>query len=51
MAAPSPGEREFVERIGPFFEFVQAEYGEEHVRRWEDYRAKACDTRAAGDHE
>jgi DNA-binding transcriptional regulator GbsR (MarR family) len=46
-----PEQRERLYELRDFFDFVRAEYGEEYVRRWEDYRAKARDARAAGDHE
>jgi DNA-binding MarR family transcriptional regulator len=41
-------QRERLYELRDFFDFVRAEYGEEHVRRWEDYRVKARDARAAG---
>jgi DNA-binding transcriptional regulator GbsR (MarR family) len=44
-------QRERLHELRDFFDFVQAEYGEEHVRRWEECRVKARDARAAGDHE
>jgi DNA-binding transcriptional regulator GbsR (MarR family) len=46
-----PEQRERLHELRDFFDFVQAEYGEEHVRRWESYRLEARDARAAGHHE
>jgi DNA-binding transcriptional regulator GbsR (MarR family) len=51
IGADRPEQRERLYELRDFFDFVRAEYGEENVRRWEDYRAKARDARAAGDHE
>jgi DNA-binding transcriptional regulator GbsR (MarR family) len=50
IGADRPEQRERLYELRDFFDFVRAEYGEENVRRWEDYRAKARDARAAGDH-
>lgn len=46
-----PEQRERLHELRDFFDFVRAEYGEEHVRRWEDYRVKAREARAAGNDE
>jgi len=46
-----PEQRERLHELRDFFDFVRAEYGEEHVGRWEAYRVKARDARAAGEHD
>jgi DNA-binding transcriptional regulator GbsR (MarR family) len=46
-----PEQRERLHELRDFFNFVRAEYGEEHVRRWEDYRKQARDQRVAGGHD
>lgn len=51
ISGDRPEQRERLYELRDFFDFVQAEYGEELVRRWEDYRIEARDARVAGHHE
>ncbi|MDQ7910423.1 MarR family transcriptional regulator [Phytohabitans sp. ZYX-F-186] len=41
-----PGQRERLYELMDFFDFVGVEYGEEHVRRWEEYAKQGRDRRA-----
>jgi DNA-binding transcriptional regulator GbsR (MarR family) len=41
-----PEQRERLHELMDFFDFVGVEYGEEHVRRWEEYAKRARDRRA-----
>lgn len=43
-----PEQRERVQELRDFIAFAEQEYGEEHVRRWEEYRKRARDARAEG---
>jgi DNA-binding MarR family transcriptional regulator len=43
-----PEQRERLHELRDFFVFVESEFGEELVRRWEEYRKRARDERAAG---
>lgn len=43
-----PGQRERLQEMRDFFVFVEAEYGDVLARRWERYRKRARDDRAAG---
>jgi DNA-binding MarR family transcriptional regulator len=43
-----PEQRERLHELRDFLAFVEQEYGEAHVRRWEDFRTRARHERAAG---
>jgi DNA-binding transcriptional regulator GbsR (MarR family) len=43
-----PEQRERVQELRDFMTFAQQQYGEDHVRHWEEYRKRARDTRVEG---
>src|SRR5262245_8851973 len=43
-----PDQRDRLHEMRDFFAFVETEYGEVLARRWEEYRKRARDERAAG---